>query len=258
MPEVQTEWGRRIERMFSGIVPWYDALNRLLSLRRDVWWRRALVRGLRLPPGFRVLDLAAGTLDVSLELTRTHSGGCVLAADFSLPMLKQGRVKLAREREGRRIFPVAADAYHLPFGPESFDALTIAFGVRNLSDRAAGLREMRRVLKTGGTLAVLEFVPPESGLRLRFYHLYLHRLLPRVGNLFSRHAFAYSYLAQSIANFPSVPEFCGEMAAAGFREVTALPLTGGIAYVFAGRKSGAAPQAGEKGLSGRGPRAGGK
>ncbi len=236
MREPAGEWGSQIERMFSGIVPYYDLLNRLLSLRRDVWWRRALVRGLSLPPGFLVLDLAAGTLDVALELARHHPRGRLIAADFSLPMLLQGRAKLARDPAGGRIFPLAADALRLPFPTGRFDAVTIAFGVRNLADRAAGLAEILRVLAPGGTLAVLEFTPPEAGWRLRLYRLYLQRILPAVGNLCARHAFAYSYLASSIAHFPSAGRFCRELEAAGFRDVDRQSLTGGIAYAFFAHK----------------------
>lgn len=226
---------RRIEQMFSGIVPWYDFLNRSLSLGQDVYWRRALVQGLRLPPRPLVLDLAAGTLDVSLEIVRQHPQARVVAADFSLPMLLKGREKLtARGRPG--IVPVAADALALPFADRTFAALTIAFGVRNLPDHAAALREMQRVLKPGGMVAILEFVPPTRGLLAGVYALYLTRLLPLVGRLFSRHSFAYSYLAESILNFPTAPAFAQFMAAAGFQNVHWQTLTMGIVGLFYGVK----------------------
>ena len=132
--------------MFSGIAPWYDFLNRLLSLRRDVIWRQELVEGLGLAPQATVLDLAAGTLDVSLEIISQKPDSQVAAADFSLAMLFKGKEKLQVARADNSIFPVAADAYALPFTEARFDAVTIAFGIRNLPDRITALKEMHRVL----------------------------------------------------------------------------------------------------------------
>ncbi len=222
--------------MFSGIAPWYDFLNRLLSLRRDVVWRRELVHGIGLPHKAIMLDLAAGTLDVSLELIRQHPQAQVVAADFSVAMLRQGREKLRSSRGASCIWPVAADAYALPFGSDRFDALTIAFGIRNLPNRVAALQEIHRVLKPGGTLAILEFVPPESGLLQTCYKLYLNGVLPLIGRLFSQHAFAYRYLAESIAAFPTAGVFGRELEAAGFGEVRRKVLTFGVAYLFFGKK----------------------
>lgn len=232
--EVQ-EWGRRLERMFSAIVPYYDFLNRFLSLRRDVIWRRELVRGCPLSSDSMVLDLAAGTLDVAREIVRQVPGCLVVAVDFSLPMLQQGWKKLT-PTERRRIRPVAADAYCLPFPDATFDALTIAFGVRNLPDRPAALAEMRRVLRPGGWLAILEFAPPTGGWRLRLYRLYLKLLLPLIGRWFSRHAFAYRYLADSISAFPPPVKLAAELEAAGFATVSYHLMTAGIVGRFYGRR----------------------
>ena len=228
--------GSRIERMFSGIAPWYDFLNRLLSLRRDVFWRRELIQGLRLPSHAVVLDLAAGTLDVSLECNRQHPQVRVIAADFSLPMLLLGQKKLSTRGCQVSIVPVSADAYALPFPEAAFDAVTIAFGIRNLPDRDAALAEILRVLKPGGTLAVLEFVPPESGLLQTLYKLYLNGILPLIGRIFSQHDFAYRYLAESIANFPSAVQFSRLMQEAGFQDVRYRLLTFGVVGLFYGCK----------------------
>ncbi len=179
---MRRDWGRRIERMFSSIVPYYDFLNRFLSLGRDRYWRRELVRGCRLEPEALVLDLAAGTLDVAREIGRQQAGAKVVAVDFSLPMLQRGQKKLT-VLERLRLWPVAADAYQLPFGDQTFTALTIAFGLRNLPERPTALAEMYRVLRPGGMLAVLDFAPPTHGWQLRLYRLYLNHLLPRLGGL---------------------------------------------------------------------------
>lgn len=222
--------------MFSGIAPWYDFLNHLLSLRHDVVWRQKLVKGIGLPPKATILDLAAGTLDVSLEIIRQRPDSQVAAADFSLAMLFKGKSKLKVGGTASSIFPVAADAYALPFAEARFDAITIAFGIRNLQDRVTALREMHRVMKPGGTLAILEFIPPERGWLQTMYKFYLNRLLPLVGRLFSQHAFAYSYLAESIKNFPTAENFRRQVQAAGFRRVWPQPLTFGVVCLFFGEK----------------------
>ncbi len=228
----------RIEQMFSSIAPWYDFLNRLLSLRRDVVWRQELVQGLGLLPEAHVLDLAAGTLDVSLEIIRQQPSSLVAAADFSLAMLLQGKEKLGAARAENSIFPLAADAYALPFAAARFDAVTIAFGIRNLPDRLTALREMHRVLRPGGMAAILEFIPPESGRLQNVYKIYLNQLLPLVGRIFSQHAFAYSYLAESINNFPTANTFSQQMQEAGFQQVRRRLLTFGVACLFYGQKPG--------------------
>ncbi len=228
--------GTRIERMFSSIAPWYDFLNRGLSLRQDVYWRRALVKGLQLPSEPFILDLAAGTLDVSLETVRQHPQALVAAVDFSLPMLHRGREKLAAQGQPR-ILPIAADAMALPFANDQFDGLTIAFGIRNLPDRGAALQEILRVLRPGGVAAILEFIPPEVGWRLQLYRLYLNHLLPLIGRVFSRHAFAYRYLAESIVHFPPATAFCQELQEVGFHQVRYRRLTFGVVCLFYGKKA---------------------
>ncbi|MBW1917461.1 MAG: ubiquinone/menaquinone biosynthesis methyltransferase [Deltaproteobacteria bacterium] len=236
MSEPRSDWGKHIERMFSGIVPWYDRLNRILSLRRDVGWRRALVRGLNLPPSPWVLDLAAGTLDVALELSRNFPLGKIVALDFSLAMLRQGQAKLAASPSPVSIALIAADAYALPFRDEQFNAVTMAFGIRNLLDRAAALTEIKRILQPGGQIAILEFVPPQTGYFLVLYRWYLHHILPLLGRLLSPLGFAYRYLVESIGAFPTASEFGRELQRADFEQVQSQPLTGGVAYLFYGRK----------------------
>lgn len=232
----QSLQGQRIEQIFSGIAPWYDFLNRLLSLRRDVVWRQELVHGIGLPRHARVLDLAAGTLDVSLEIIRQRPASRVVAADFSLAMLLKGTGKLPVNQTACCIVPVAADAFDLPFPESQFNAVTIAFGIRNLPDRVAALREIYRVLRPGGIAAILEFIPPESGWLQSLYKLYLTGVLPVIGRIFSHHAFAYSYLAESIQAFPTAQVFSQQMQEAGFRQIRHRALTFGVVGLFYGQK----------------------
>lgn len=231
--------GSRIEQMFSGIAPWYDFMNRLLSFRRDVIWRQEFVKGMGLVPQATVLDLAAGTLDVSLEIIRQKPSSQVMAADFSQAMLFRGKQKLKVAKVESTIFPVAADAYALPFSEARFDAVTIAFGIRNLPDRVAALREMYRLLRPGGIAAILEFIPPERGWLQGMYKIYLNGVLPVIGRIFSQHAFAYSYLAKSIQAFPRAQVFSQQMQEAGFKQVRYRVLTFGVVGIFYGKKPAA-------------------
>lgn len=225
-----------VRRMFSALVPWYDFLNRFLSLRRDVIWRRRLVAGLPDWPAPFLLDLAAGTLDVTLELARRYPKARFAAGDFSLPMLRRGREKWRSRNHDLPLLLVAADALALPFPAASWDAVTVAFGIRNLTPREAALKEMHRVLKPGGWLAILEFGPPVSRPLSLLYHLYLNHLLPLLGRLFSRHPQAYQYLSDTIQAFPSPSDFTKELAGAGFHPLPPTPLTRGIAWVYYGLK----------------------
>jgi demethylmenaquinone methyltransferase/2-methoxy-6-polyprenyl-1,4-benzoquinol methylase len=226
-----------IRRMFSALVPWYDFLNRLLSLRRDVVWRRQLVAGLPSWPSPTLLDLAAGTLDVSLELSRRFPRGRLVAADFSQAMLQRGQEKWHRQPNPGSLSLAAADAFALPFPNATFDGLTLAFGIRNMEPRKLALQETCRVLKPGGWLAILEFGPPVAKPLKLLYYLYLNFLLPPLGRWFSRHGKAYQYLAASIQAFPAPTAFGQELQYAGFNPSPPLPLSGGIAWVYYAQKS---------------------
>lgn len=222
--------GRRVAGMFGRIAGWYDFLNRFLSLGLDILWRRRLVAEAFDPAGGtgRVLDLAAGTLDVSLELARVRPGCRVTAADFCLPMLARGREKLARAGGRPAIDPVQADALALPFKPDTFDAATIAFGIRNIVPRAGAYAELLRVLKPGGRLCILEFGSGRRRIVGGLYNVYLERVLPGIGRLFSRDAKAYRYLADTIRAFPDAETLAGELRAAGFTQVRHRAMTLGV------------------------------
>lgn len=185
----------------------------------------------RRAPGGKYLDLCAGTLDLAIELRgRPGFVGNVVGADFVVPMLRLGREKTSG------VETVGADALELPFGEGTFDGLIVGFGVRNLADPARGLREMWRVIKSGGSLVILEFATPSSWPVRQLYLWYFRRVLPMVGRLVSRHRHAYSYLPASVLDFPGPKEFCALIEDAGFINVAYESLTFGIAGVYTGSK----------------------
>lgn len=223
-----------VRRMFSDIAPRYDLLNHLLSLNIDRLWRRAAARALTDgAPRRLVLDACAGTLDLSLAIAaRQDAGGRVVAADFAVPMLELGKPKIG----AAAVREVAADSLRLPFPDATFDGASVAFGVRNLADADAGLRELARVLEPGGRLVVLEFSTPSFAPLAALYRLYFHQVLPRVGALLSRHREAYTYLPESVDDYPSPEAFAAMMRASGFARVRWRRLSGGIATLHAGEK----------------------
>ncbi|HEX3926971.1 MAG TPA: ubiquinone/menaquinone biosynthesis methyltransferase [Gemmatimonadales bacterium] len=221
---------------FAGIAPRYDRLNHLLSLNADRRWRRRAVN--RLPwqrtPNGRYLDLCAGTLDLAAELSRRDGfGGAVVAVDFVPAMLRLGRGKAAR------MLPAGADALRLPFAAHVFDGATVGFGVRNLMDLDAGLRETARVLKAGATLVVLEFTTPRWQPFRALYLAYFRRILPRIGRLVSKHTSAYDWLPASVLAFPDPAALALRLEAAGFTQVTWDTLWGGIVAVHVATRKAA-------------------
>lgn len=222
----------RIRRMFASIAWRYDRANRLLSLRSDVSWRKRVAREL-LPSSGLVLDVAAGTGDLAIDLTR-FGGHRVVAADFTFEMLLAGRTKMSERAPSS--LPVNGDALALPFGTGVFDGVTVAFGIRNFADPLEGLREMHRILSAGGTAGILEFSRPRPWLNL-FYEPYMRYLLPLLGGIVSGSRGPYQYLADSISSFPHGAAFLDLMKSAGFERLSAHPLSGGIATFYRGEKS---------------------
>jgi demethylmenaquinone methyltransferase / 2-methoxy-6-polyprenyl-1,4-benzoquinol methylase len=227
------EHGRHVERLFARIAQWYDFLNHLLSFGIDIYWRYRLVRLVRGGEDLLVLDLAAGTMDVSREIHRRRPGALVVAADFCLPMLERGRRKL---RPLTPVHPVCADGLSLPFQDGTFDVVTIAFGIRNITPRERAFEEIRRVLCPGGRLCVLEFGSAKKRILKGFYNVYLKVILPAIGRLVSSDKSAYSYLAESILHFPDEVELGAEMVRSGFARAYYLPLTAGVVYLHVGQK----------------------
>jgi demethylmenaquinone methyltransferase / 2-methoxy-6-polyprenyl-1,4-benzoquinol methylase len=226
-----------VREMFERIAPRYDFLNRLLSLRRDVAWRGALIRTLNLGSRARVLDAACGTGDVALSLAQdADAETLVTGADFAISMLDLAAQKSRSAGVHETVRLVAADVLQLPFPPATFDAITMAFGIRNIQDKFNVLNCFYERLKPGGRLAILELATPSAGPVRRAYLFYFNRFLPLIGRLFSRHHFAYSYLPDSVAHFPPAPQFAALMHRAGFADVRYRLLSLGIAALFVGDK----------------------
>jgi demethylmenaquinone methyltransferase/2-methoxy-6-polyprenyl-1,4-benzoquinol methylase len=225
-----------IERMFSTIAPRYDVLNRLLSAGRDRVWRREAVRAVRLPVNGRLLDVCTGTADVALEAARQYPGARIAGVDFSGAMVALGRQKVVGAGQGGRVALSVALAEALPFSDGVFDAATVAFGLRNVSDRRRALAEMHRVLRPGGRAVVLEFTTPPGRLFRTLYLLYFHRILPRIGGWVSGHRTAYAYLPASVGEFPSPDGVTAWLREVGFREVSYRLMTCGIVAIHVGVK----------------------
>ena len=232
-PDKQPE---KIAQMFDAIAGRYDFLNHLLSLGIDRRWRKRAVRALATQERARVLDLCAGTGDLALAALaggRPHTS--VVAVDFAAAMLRVAREKLRRTGE-TRVTLVRGDAMRIPLADASVDAVTIGFGIRNVERPEVAAREILRVLKPGGRLAILEFgTPALPGIR-GAYLFYFRHLLPRIGRVISRHHDAYSYLPASVAAFHSPDEFLALLRRAGFSDVRVDSLTLGVVYLFVARK----------------------
>jgi demethylmenaquinone methyltransferase/2-methoxy-6-polyprenyl-1,4-benzoquinol methylase len=217
--------------MFDRIAARYDAVNRVLSFGLDRGWRRRTVRALQLGASPRVLDLATGTGDLAIDIAHTHPDATVIGLDPSREMLAIAERKLAARGLAGRVRLVRGDAQHLPYRGCEMDAATIAFGIRNVPDRLAALREMARVVRPGGRIAVLELGEPRRGLLARAARFHTRHVVPRLGALLSG-AREYRYLQRSIAAFPSSAEFAALMERAGLHVVELVPLTFGVCTLY--------------------------
>jgi demethylmenaquinone methyltransferase/2-methoxy-6-polyprenyl-1,4-benzoquinol methylase len=224
-----------VRTMFDRIARRYDLINRLLSFGIDQGWRRAAVAYLEAPEDARILDLCTGTADLLLEALAPAPSRRGLGLDFSVPMLRRARAKLERHGLLGRAGVLAGDAERLPLREKRFDGALIAFGIRNVPDPEAALREIRRVLVPGGRVVVLEFSTPR-GVVGALYRLYSRHVLPRVGGLISGDPGAYAYLPASIERFPSPADFAAVLERAGFARVRHRPLTFGIAQLHRGER----------------------
>jgi demethylmenaquinone methyltransferase/2-methoxy-6-polyprenyl-1,4-benzoquinol methylase len=224
----------KIRAMFDQISPRYDFLNHLLSLNSDVLWRRraaALCEGAK-----KVLDVCSGTGDMAIEIHRRW-GAEVVGSDFSYRMLEIGRLKAARKSISDRVRFQQADTLRLPYRDGTFDASTVAFGIRNVADPSRGIQEMARVVRTGGRVVILEFTLPGNALLRKGYLMYFGNVLPRVGRMIARSEIdAYKYLPDSVARWPQPEELKAMMERAGLRDVTFDLVFGGVAAIHTGLK----------------------
>jgi demethylmenaquinone methyltransferase/2-methoxy-6-polyprenyl-1,4-benzoquinol methylase len=215
--------------MFASVAHRYDRANRVLSMRFDVAWRKRVARDILPRPGL-VLDLAAGTGDLTVDLQR-HGNHRVVSADFTFEMLAEGQEKV--RAQASHATQLGADALCLPFFDGVFDGVSVSFGVRNFHDPLAGLREIHRVLRSSGRLAILEFSMPRQPIRF-FYDIYFRNVLPRIGGMITGSRSPYEYLPASVQTFPEGPAFLDLMRQAGFENLTSRRLSGGIVTYYRG------------------------
>jgi demethylmenaquinone methyltransferase / 2-methoxy-6-polyprenyl-1,4-benzoquinol methylase len=229
----------RIRRMFGHIAPSYDFLNHLLSLNIDRYWRWRTTRMVPPQGSAPILDLCTGTGDLALAYDRAAGGAApIFGADFCHEMLQRAGTKVDKQGAGARIRFLEADAQHLPFPADRFQIVTVAFGLRNVTDTDRGIREMVRVARPGGKVAILEFSQPRGWLFGRLYRFYFRHVLPRIGQMISRSEDnAYRYLPASVMEFPDGEALAERLRSHGLVDVHWQPLTFGIATLYVGTKA---------------------
>jgi len=226
--------------MFDAIAGRYDLLNTVLSAGLDRYWRRRAIATLQLTGRERLLDVCTGTADVAIGAARRPAGAArVVGVDFSGAMLQHGSAKVRRGGLDRRVQLVRGDAMRLPIAASSVDAATIAFGIRNIERPDEACRELWRVLRAGGRLAILEFGLPVIPAVRPLYLWYFNHVLPRIGRAVSRHDAAYSYLPESVGTFQFGDQFARILTDAGFSQVRSRPLALGIVYLYSAKKPSA-------------------
>ena len=234
----------RVNDLFNTIAPRYDLINDLQSFGMHRVWKRRLLRLANGQPGERALDLCCGTGDVALGLART--GVAAVGLDFSAPMLEVARRRLAAERRSGRLADGLAiefmqgDAQQIPFPDNTFDVITISYGLRNLADWELGLREMQRVAKPGGRLMVLDFGKPENAAWRAVYFAYLRYLVPVLGRIFCGDADTHGYILESLLNYAAQKGVAQKMGALGLEDVRIVNLMGGVMSINLGKKPDAA------------------
>lgn len=234
--ESSTGKKEQVAEMFDNIAPRYDFLNQLFSLGIHKGWRKKSVKKLLASQPKILLDVATGTGDFAIELNRQLNPERITGVDISEGMMKIGREKLKQLGLDQKIELIEGDSANLPLADNSFDAITVGFGVRNFENLENGLAGMYRVLKPGGTMVVLEFSRPKKFPIKQIYSLYFNRIMPLIGRIFSKDNRAYSYLPESVNAFPDGQDFLAIMGKTGFCESTWQPLSFGIASIYTGRK----------------------
>ena len=228
--------GDRVRDMFAQIAGKYDLMNHLLSLNIDRYWRRATVKHLQPLGSGPILDLCTGTGDLAFEFHKANPQLSIVGADFCHEMLEVARTK-QRKRKVEAIDFVEASAMQLPFEDDRFHIVSVAFGIRNVEDTAQGLREITRVCRPGGRVAILEFSNPTIWPLSSLYGFYFRSVLPRVGQMMARNdESAYAYLPSSVSQFPCGRDFAASMIAAGVEDIKIIPMTLGVATLYLGTK----------------------
>lgn len=235
--ELSSDKKEQVTIMFDRIARWYDLLNHLLSFNADRCWRKKLICLPGIRKAEKILDIAAGTGDLSILAAKILKAQ-IVATDISEGMLRIAMSKIQRKGYQDRIQCVLADAEKLPFDADAFDAIMVAFGVRNFENPVKGLSEMFRIVRPGGTVAILEFSVPRIPLFRHLYLFYFRKVVPFIGRLVSGDSDAYRYLNRSVEAFPQGENFCRMLKDAGFTVADSFPVTLGIARIYVGVKSG--------------------
>ncbi len=227
---------KQVSKMFNNIAPYYDFLNRFLSLGIDTIWRKKAIQQLSEGNPKMVLDVATGTADVAIQITKSLQPDKVIGLDIAEEMLEIGRKKVHKLDMDKTIELIAGDAENLPFEDNTFDAITVAFGVRNFEHLEAGLKEMQRVLKPNGKVVILEFSKPTVFPLKQLFNFYFKNILPLIGRLTSKDPKAYQYLYESVQAFPDGQRFIDIMQRSGFDKNKQTGLTFGISSIYVGYK----------------------
>lgn len=232
---IDTTKKQQVEEMFDSISGRYDFLNRFLSMGIDISWRKKAIKELELMRPKLILDVATGTADFALQAISLNPKK-ITGIDLSEGMLSKGRIKIKEKKLDHRIELIKGDSENLPFEDNTFDASTVAFGVRNFEHLQVGLNEIYRVLKPGGKLVVLEFSKPKSFPMKQLFGIYSKYFMPFWGKLIAKHETAYSYLPESVRAFPEGQDFLNYLSNSGFSQVKQQPLTFGICSIYTGIK----------------------
>lgn len=232
---------QQVREMFDNIAPAYDFMNRAMTFGIDRRWRRKAIKMLAAEKPASILDVATGTGDLAILMSRLTDAQSITGIDLSEGMIEVGRKKIARAELSDKITLEAGDCLNLPMSDDSFDAVTVAYGVRNFENLLAGYREMFRVLRPGGTLTVIELSTPSSPVVRPFYRIYTRHIIPLAGRMVSKDVRAYSYLPESIAAVPQRDDMTALMRQAGFTDTAWRSLTFGTCMIYTARKPDSTP-----------------
>ena len=229
--------GEMVRGMFNDIAPTYDRLNHILSFDVDKLWRKRVVRIVRKLGAKHIMDMATGTGDLAIAMAKKIEGSTIYGADFSSEMLAVAKQKIEHLGLSERISLTECNAENIPLEDEAVDLATVAFGVRNFEHQREALTEMKRTIRKGGHLVVLEFSNPKCGFVRWCYRLYSHYILPAIGRLVSKHSTAYTYLPESIDQFASPEKFSALLQEVGFDRIERKSQSLGIAHIYIAHKA---------------------